>query len=88
MIPDFYSVKGSSAFFEMSYHGFVVYRNPDGSVLVKVLKVKQNNLGTTGAEVFFTYDLLSGRYIPIDEEGNELSGDHRDRDWIDKYKER
>lgn len=87
MIPDFYSVKGSSAFFEMSYHGFVVYRNPDGSVLVKVLKVKQNNLGTTGAEVFFTYDLLSGRYIPIDEEGNELSGDHRDRDWLNKHKE-
>ena len=84
MIPDFYSVKGSSAFFEMSYHGFVVYRNPDGSVLVKILKVKQNNLGTTGAEVFFHYDLLSGRYIPIDEEGNELAGDHRDRDWIDK----
>ena len=87
MIPDFYSVKGSSAFFEMSYHGLVVYRNPDGSVLVKVLKVKQNNLGTTGAEVFFTYEMQSGRYIPIDEEGNELSGDHRERDWLDRYKE-
>ena len=32
-IPDFYSVKGSSAFFEMSYHGLVVYRSP-GQVLV------------------------------------------------------
>ena len=31
-IPDFYSVKGSSAFFEMSYHGLVVYRNMDNSV--------------------------------------------------------
>ena len=86
-IPDFYSVKGSSAFFEMSYHGIVVYRNPDNTVLVKVLKVKQNNLGTTGAEVNFIYDKLSGRYYPIDEEYNELSGDHRERNWIDKVKE-
>lgn len=86
-VPDFYSVKGSSAFFEMSYHGFVVYRNPDGTVLVKILKVKQNNLGTTGAEVLFYYDKLPGRYIPIDEEGNELTGDHRERNWIEAYKE-
>jgi twinkle protein len=86
-IPDFYSVKGSSAFFEMSYHGFVVYRNPDGTVLVKILKVKQNNLGTTGAEVLFYYDMLPGRYIPIDEEDNELPGDHRERNWLGKHKE-
>jgi hypothetical protein len=83
-VPDFYSVKGSSAFFEMSYHGLVVYRKPNGSVMVKVLKVKQNNLGTTGAEVFFEYDKPSGRYIPIDEEGNELGGDHRAKDWMTK----
>lgn len=81
-VPDFYSVKGSSAFFEMSYHGFVVYRNPDGSVLVKILKVKQNNLGVTGAEVLFTYHKASGRYYPIDEEGNELSGDHTSKEWL------
>lgn len=85
-VPDFYSVKGSSAFFEMSYHGLVIYRNQDGTVLVKVLKVKQNNLGTTGAEVLFYYEKLSGRYIPIDEEGIELSGDHRQRSWLDKVK--
>ena len=85
-VPDFYSVKGSSAFFEMSYHGLVVYRNPDGTVLVKILKVKQNNLGTAGAECLFTYDKLSGRYIPEDEEGNELSGDHRERNWLEKVK--
>ena len=84
-IPDFYSVKGTSAFFEMSYHGFVVYRKPDGSVLVKILKVKQNNLGTTNAEAYFYYDKLSGRYIPIDEDGNELAGDHRDLDWLEKF---
>ena len=80
-IPDFYSVKGSSAFFEMSYHGLVVYRSP-GQVLVRVLKVKQNNLGRAGAEVYFDYERLPGRYIPKDEEGNELGGDHRQKDWL------
>ena len=83
-VPDFYSVKGSSAFFEMSYHGWVVYRKSDGSVMVKILKVKQNNLGTTNAETFFDYHKSSGRYIPIDEQGNELSGDHWDKDWLEK----
>ena len=83
-VPDFYSVKGSSAFFEMSYHGWVVYRKSDGSVMVKILKVKQNNLGTTGAEAYFDYQRSSGRYIPIDEQGNEMSGDHYDKDWLEK----
>jgi hypothetical protein len=82
-IPDFYSVKGSSAFFEMSYHGLTVYRT-NGMVLVKVLKVKQNNLGEREAEVWFMYDKPSGRYIPCDEEGGELAGDHRDKDWLEK----
>lgn len=82
-VPDFYSVKGSSAFFEMSYHGAVVYRN--GSlVMFKVLKVKQNNLGTTGECVYFMYDRGSGRYIPCDEEGNEHKGTHRHKDWLEK----
>lgn len=82
-VPDFYSVKGSSAFFEMSYHGLVVYRSP-GGVMVRVLKVKQNNLGRTGAEAYFDYDKGPGRYLPKDEEGNELQGDHREKDWIEK----
>lgn len=85
-IPDFYSVKGSSAFFEMSYHGFVVYRRPD-RVLVRILKVKQNNLGTKDADVFFEYEREPGRYIPIDDEGNELAGDHRAKDWLEKAKQ-
>ena len=82
-IPDFYSVKGSSAFFEMSYHGLTVYRTND-MVLVRVLKVKQNNLGDAGRDVWFTYDKLSGRYIPCDEEGLEIVGDHRDKNWLQK----
>jgi hypothetical protein len=81
-VPDFYSVKGSSAFFEMSYHGLVVYRSP-GQVMVRVLKVKQNNLGRAGAEAYFDYERAPGRYIPKDEEGNELGGDHRSKDWLD-----
>ena len=86
-MPDFYSVKGSSAFFEMSYHGLVVYRtgySAMDTVIVKVLKVKQNNLGTAGEQAMFQYEKNSGRYIPIDSEGAELSGDHRKKDWMDK----
>lgn len=89
-VPDFYSVKGSSAFFEMSYHGLVVYRTgyqPSDPVFAKPLKLKQNNLGIVGEKVFFIYDKPSGRYIPIDEEGNEISGDHRDKNWLEKIKE-
>lgn len=84
-IPDFYSVKGSSAFFEMSYHGLVVYREgylSSDKVLVRVLKVKQANLGKTMEEVHLGYDKQSGRYLPLDEEGNEESGDHRTKDWL------
>lgn len=84
-VPDFYSVKGSSAFFEMSYHGLVVYRTgyqSEDPVLVRVLKVKQSNLGTTAGEVLLSYDRNSGRYMPIDAEGNEEPGDHRNKDWL------
>jgi len=86
-VPDFYSVKGSSAFFEMSYHGIVVHRTGYQStdcVLVRILKVKQNNLGVTNGEVLLSYDRNSGRYIPVTAEGNEESGDHRDKDWLKK----
>ena len=82
-IPDFYSVKGSSAFFEMSYHGLTVYRT-SGMVLVRILKVKQNNLGDAGSDVWFTYDKPSGRYVPCDVEGIELDGDHREKNWLNK----
>jgi KaiC/GvpD/RAD55 family RecA-like ATPase len=84
-VPDFYSVKGSSAFFEMSYHGLVVYRTgylEADPVMVKVLKVKQSNLGTTNGEAYFAYDRNSGRYYPKDENSNEMQGDHRAKDWL------
>jgi len=83
-IPDFYSVKGSSAFFEMSYHGMTVFRTSGNSVIVRILKMKQNNMGTTGADVLLEYDRESGRYIPQDEEGNQLEGTYYDLDWFEK----
>jgi len=82
-VPDFYSVKGSSAFFEMSYHGAVVYRT-NTTVMVKILKVKQNNLGNAGECCYFLYDKNSGRYIPSNEDGDILTGTHRDTDWLEK----
>lgn len=85
-IPDFYSVKGSSAFFEMSYHGITIYR-VDGMVLVRILKVKQNNLGDAGADVWFTYDKVSGRYCPADSDGIGLDGDHLEKHWLKKVKQ-
>lgn len=83
-IPDFYSVKGSSAWYEMSYHGLVVHRLPSGIVLVRVLKVKQNNLGTKDGEALFDYHKPSGRYIPLDSSENEMSGDHNSKNWLEE----
>lgn len=86
-IPDFYSVKGSSAFFEMSYHGIVIFRHgykASDAILARILKVKQSKLGKTMADATFTFDSNSTRYIPIDEEGNVMSGDHASKDWLEK----
>ncbi len=90
-VPNLYNVKGTSAFYEMTYHGWVVYRDDKDincPVMVEILKVKQNNLGEKGAKVFFKYDKPSGRFIPVDADGEELDGDWNDRDWIDKYYEK
>lgn len=76
-VPNFYNVKGSSAFFEMSYHGAVVYRD-DFVTMVKVLKVKQNSLGEKDECAYFLYHKESGRHIPCTEDGDELKGSHRD----------
>ena len=32
----------------------------------------------------FNYEKQSGRYIPIDPEGNEQKGDHRESNWLEK----
>lgn len=79
-VPDFYSVKGSSAFFEMSYHGLVVYRTGySTNMFVQVLKVKQNNLGIVGQKAYFDYHRESGRYIPLSEDGNIMAGDYNEK---------
>lgn len=87
-VPDLYSVKGSSAFFDMAYSGIVIHRRADGYVLVKILKVKQNNLGEIGAEILFMYDKSSGRYVPVDENCNEMEGDHHKKDWLETHKKK
>lgn len=62
--PNFYDVKGGGEFYDMSYHGLTVHRNySEGTTKIKVLKCKFQNLGTNGAEVNFTWDKKSGRFI-------------------------
>lgn len=85
-VPDLYNVKGSSSWFDMSYHGLVVHRK-EGKVLVKVLKVKQKNQGERLGECFFEYKYESGRYMPINEGGIQMEGDHNSNDWLKNFAE-
>lgn len=82
-IPTFYDVKGSSAFYEMAHHGLVVHRDDDNvtPVLVKVLKVKQNNLGVRDGEAYFRYIKGSGRYVPMTKSGVDIGGDYNEKNW-------
>jgi len=83
-MPTFYDAKGSSAFFEMCYHGLSLYRDDEDEftpVTVKVLKVKQNNLGTTGSECYFRYLKGSGRYVPVTKDGEDIPGDWNKKNW-------
>ena len=64
--PTFYDVKGGGEFYDMSPHGLLVHRNYDeGTVKVKVLKVKFNNLGENQAHVDFGWNVNNGRYTRI-----------------------
>lgn len=64
--PTFYSVKGGGEFYDMSYHGLSVYRNmSEKTTKVKVLKVKFQNLGVTGAECMFTWNAAAGKLVPL-----------------------
>lgn len=63
--PTFYDVKGGGEFYDMSYHGLSVYRDyGQGHTKIKVLKVKFQNLGENNAEVLFTWDKPTGKFIP------------------------
>jgi len=66
--PTMYNIKGGGEWYDASYHGLVVHRDyVNKTVMVKVLKVKFQNLGENGAESHFTWDPQSGRYIPHEE---------------------
>ena len=63
--PTMYNIKGGGEWYDASYHGLLVHRDYEkGTVKVKVLKVKFQNLGQNGAEAFFRWDTASGLYIP------------------------
>jgi twinkle protein len=64
--PTMYNIKGGGEWYDASYHGLLVHRNyTEGTVKVKVLKCKFQNLGTNGAECHFKWDPRSGCFIPI-----------------------
>lgn len=64
--PTFYDVKGGGEFYDMSPHGILVHRDYDeGTVKIKVLKVKFANLGENQAHTHFYYNVNNGRYTPI-----------------------
>ena len=64
--PSMYSIKGGGEWYDASYHGLLVHRDYDaGTVKVKVLKVKFQNLGENGAESNYTWDSSSGNYLPL-----------------------
>ena len=65
--PTFYDVKVGGEFYDMSPHGILVHRDyEEGTVKVKVLKVKFANLGENQAHVNFYYNVNNGRYTKID----------------------
>ena len=64
-VPTMYNIKGGGEWYDASYHGLVVHRNYlNKTVMVKVLKVKFQNLGENGAECHFKWNPDSGGYIP------------------------
>ena len=71
--PTFYSIKGGGEWYDMSYHGLCVHRNySENWTKVKVLKCKFQNLGTNGAETYFTWDKASGKFIERQEISSKL----------------
>lgn len=64
--PDFYSIKGGGEWFDMSPHGLLVWRDFDAEfVKVKILKCKFQNLGQNGAEIYFKWNNINGRYMQM-----------------------
>ena len=64
--PTFYDVKGGGEFYDMSPHGLLVHRDYEqGTVKVKVLKVKFSNLGENQADVNYFWNVNNGRYTEM-----------------------
>jgi twinkle protein len=64
--PNMYNIKGGGEWYDASYHGLLVHRDyTKGTVKVKVLKVKFQNLGENQAEAHFKWDKVSGNYLPL-----------------------
>ena len=71
--PNMYNIKGGGEWYDASYHGLLVHRDyVKGTVKVKVLKVKFQNLGENQAEAHFKWDKISGDYIPLQDITQEV----------------
>lgn len=72
--PTMYDIKGGGEWYDSSYHGLLVHRDyKAGTVKIKVLKVKFQNLGENGAETILKWDPVSGRYLETTQQnGNGL----------------
>ena len=68
--PSFYDVKGGGEFYDMAYHGILVYRDFElNAVKIKVLKCKFANLGQNQAHTWLMWNPNNGRYSAT--EGSE-----------------
>ena len=71
--PNMYNIKGGGEWYDASYHGLLVHRDyTKGTVKVKVLKVKFQNLGENQAEAHFKWDKVSGNYLPLQDATQEI----------------
>ena len=71
--PNMYNIKGGGEWYDASYHGLLVHRDYNkGTVKVKVLKVKFQNLGENQAEAFFKWDKMSSNYFPLQDITQEV----------------
>jgi twinkle protein len=71
--PNMYNIKGGGEWYDASYHGLLVHRDyTKGTVKVKVLKVKFQNLGENQAEAHFKWDKISGNYLPLQDVSQEV----------------
>ena len=63
-VPNLYDISGSANFYNKADFGIIVHRHrAEGTVEVRVQKVKFRHLGETGS-AFFKYNLNNGRYTP------------------------